>query len=463
MMGFFDRFKRQAPEKKNYYPPMAFADFLSLGGDGDLLAYESMRLYKKCTPFYQAVNIRSTTGAGVPVRLIAPDDEIVAKHKLIDLLAKPNPSQTWTSFARAMLSYFDVCGEAFFIVTLGARGEPLEIYIPRPNDLTACANNRNPFSVPESWRWQTPVGHEVFTLSDDELGGSYRYVNYAGDKELWQWADFNPEASYNNYRGMPKASPLWLQIQQFIEADTNNYSILMRGARPSVAWVWKHDQPMTDDQFERWKEQVKAYEGAQNAGRQVLVDNLDPKVISITNRDMEFAANRKTVRSDIFSAYGIPLALVSSDNMTMDNLKVSTSIMYDNAILPLLDDFFSDLTSLLIPRYRDLAGYRLGYAIADISALKTRSIDETKAQSAIGVLTDNELRTQLGYEAVQGGDSIYKPSSSVPVGQDVQTGDNIDAKKARFVSHMQSIKQADGTRSFSDDYIAKAAESHFNG
>jgi len=64
---------------------------------------------------------------------------------------------------------------------------------------------------------------------------------------------------------------------------------------------------------------------------------------------------------------------------------------------------------------------------------------------------------------VQGGDSIYKPSSSVPVGQDVQTGDNIDAKKARFVSHMQSIKQADGTRSFSDDYIAKAAESHFNG
>lgn len=460
-MGFFDRFLKGNQQQKSYAPPTAFVDFLSPGFNGDLMAYEAMRLYRKCTPFYQAVNMRASAGSAVPVSLLDSSGEIVMAHPLITVLSKPNPMQSWSGFVRSALTSFDVCGEAFFVVTTDSKKTPMEIYTIRANDVTANVDSGSAFGVIESWRWQTNGGSETFYLSSDEAGGSYRYINKTGDRELWQWADYNPDAGSGGGRGMSRATPLWLQIQQFIEADNNNYSVLMRGARPSVAWTWQHDQPMTDDQYERWKEQVKAYEGSQNAGRQVLVDNLKPEVISVSNRDMEFATNRKTVRSDIFSAYGIPLALVNADSMTMDNLKVSNVLFYDNAVLPVLNDFYSELSALLLPRYRDAAGYVISYDASSVSALQLRSVDAVYQQSRIGVLTDNELRTQLGYESVLGGDVIYKPSSSVPVGEDVNTDDNVEEQRKRFIAHMREVKNADGGRAFSDEYITASCRSHY--
>lgn len=464
-MGLFDRFKKQGEAvtlRKSYTPSVAFADFLFTSGQGDLAAFEAVRLYKKCTPFFQAVSMRSETASSVPINIYSSDGEIAA-HDLMRVLRKPNPNQTWETFCRSALSFFDICGESFLMVTRDSRGIPLEVYVLRPQDLQSSATISSMIGVPESWRWQTQIGSETFYLSSDETGGSYRYYSADGSRELWQWSDYNPENGYGNYRGLSKASPLWLQIQQFIEADTNNYSLLRRGSRPSVAWVWQHDQPMTDDQFERWREQVKAYEGAQNAGRQVLVDNLKPEMISVNNRDMEFAANRKTVRADIFSMYSIPLAMVSSENMTMDNLKVSGVQLYDNAVLPLLNGFLSVLSHLLLPYYRDAIGYKIGYSVSDIDALRTREIDSVSLQSKIGVLTDNELRTMLGYESVTGGDVIYKPANLVQVGQDVDTGSNIEEAKKRFVEHMREIKNIDGSRAFSDEYITKSARTHYDG
>lgn len=460
-MGLFDFFRKSSVHQKNYAPPTAFVDFLAGGFNGDLMAYEAMRLYRKCTPFYQAVNMRAGSGSSVPVNVTDTSGEIVMQHPILSLLNKPNPMQSWSGFVRAALTSFDVCGEAFFVVTMDSKKIPLEIYTVRAQDVTASSDDRSMVGVVSSWRWQTSVGSETFYLSSDETGGSYRYLNSAGDRELWQWADYNPDAAAGNYRGLSRATPLWLQIQQFIEADNNNYSVLMRGARPSVAWTWQHDQPMTDDQYERWKEQVKAYEGSQNAGRQVLVDNLKPEVISVSNRDMEFAANRKTVRSDIFSAYGIPLALVNADSMTMDNLKVSNVLLYDNAVLPLLNDFYAELSALLLPRYRDSVGYAIGYDASSVPALQLRVVDSVYQQSRIGVLTDNELRTQLGYESVLGGDVIYKPSSSVPVGEDVNTDDNVEEQRKRFIAHMREVKNADGGRAFSDEYITASCRSHY--
>ena len=149
--------------------------------------------------------------------------------------------------------------------------------------------------------------------------------------------------------------------------------------------------------------------------------------------------------------------------MTMDNLKVSGIQLYDNAVLPLLNGFLSELSQLLLPYYRDAIGYKIGYSVSDIDALRTREIDSVSLQSKIGVLTDNELRTMLGYESVTGGDVIYKPANLVQVGQDVDTGSNIEEAKKRFVEHMREIKNTDGSRAFSDEYITKSARTHYDG
>lgn len=442
--------------------PYSFADFLGSGANGDLRALEAIRLYKNCTPFFQSVSMRAEAFSSIPIRVYdTKSKSFLDRHPILDLLDKPNPQDSRTSFLKAYSSFYDITGDCFFMVTGDKGREPLEIYIARPQDV-AVESSTIPSNLGAAGRyyWQSTYFNEIYYLDQsNELGGSYRYWNRDGSREFAQVKDFNPMASVNCLRGMPKSAPLWLQIQQFILADTNNRSVLSRGARPSVAWVSKLDEPLTDLQFQRWKEQVQSYEGAINAGRQVLVDNVEPKVISTTNKDMEFSQNRKTVREDIFSCYGIPLSVISSESMTMDNLKVSGLIFYENAVLPLADNLLDELTRLLMPRYKGSEGLVLAYNPIDIPALKARAISETMELQKATILSDNELRARVGYESLgDPGDYIFKPSGVAPAEPDKYLEDNLaspdNAEKAqsleRFKKHCKEIIRSDGSRVFSD-------------
>src|SRR6478609_5959702 len=47
---------------------MSFADYLG-GTNGDLRALEAIRLYKNCTPFFQAVSMRAEAFSSIPIRV----------------------------------------------------------------------------------------------------------------------------------------------------------------------------------------------------------------------------------------------------------------------------------------------------------------------------------------------------------------------------------------------------------
>ena len=198
---------------------------------------------------------------------------------------------------------------------------------------------------------------------------------------------------------------------------------------------------MTDEQYQRWVEQVKAYEGASNAGRQVLVDNLEPKVISQNNRDMEFAANRVAVSNDIYSAYNIPLALVSAQSMTMDNLKVSTAIMYDMAILPHADKILSVMTKALMPRYKNSEGLYLTYDRSEIPALRERTWQEAKLMMETGALERNEIRAQVGYDPVEDDD------------MEEEAGKPIEDDEKSYRNYLSALKDETGKAVFTKSEI----------
>ena len=69
----------------------------------------------------------------------------------------------------------------------------------------------------------------------------------------------------------------------------------------------------------------------------------------------------------------------------------------------------------------------------------------------------------IGYEAISGGDTIYKPSNQLPVGQDINTADNRDEPmaKAEFIRIMQEQKKQSGDRSFTDEYIELKAKEFY--
>lgn len=422
-----------APERKSLLPAMAFVDYLGYTGNYDLMAVEAVRLYKKCKPLFHAVNIRANAFAQLPI-IVADKKGKPVEHEVLELLSNPNPSMSGRMFLRDLSVYFDVCGVAYMYMTGNVLQPPLEMFTISPQDIAITIGTRY-VGAQNSFNISQPQVQANFTMSDSELGGTYRY--YAGDdKELAQVLDVSPGSLSESNRAHSPAATLWLQIQQFIEADTNNYSLLKRGARPSVAWAWKHEEPMTNEQYQRWVEQVKAYEGASNAGRQVLVDNLEPKVISQNNRDMEFAQNRKAVSNDIYTAYNIPLALVSDESMTMDNLKVSTAIMYDMAVLPHADKILSVMTKALMPRYKNSEGLYLTYDRSEIPALRERTWQEAKLMMETGALERNEIRAQVGYDPVEDDD----------MGE--EAGKPIEDDEKSYRSYLSGLKDETGKAVF---------------
>jgi len=452
--------------------PFAFADFLSNRGQGDLRAAECIRLWKECTPFFNSVEMRSAAFASIPPRVYNTlTQEFDDSHPILALLRSPNPITTGNAFLKAFAAFYDICGETFLTVTGDEGSEPLEIYNTKPQSVVIQPSKI--FGMLEfAGEYRVEMsggGSECFYLDEFGVGNSIHYWNKNRDREIKQIRDFNPNYCPQYPRGFARATPLWLQIQQYIETDTNNYSVLRRGGRPSIAWNYKGEGGLTDEQFSRWKEEAKAYEGAINAGRQVLLENMEILNLSANARDMEFSQNRKTVREDIFSTFSIPLSLVSSESMTMDNLKTGSLLLYDNAVLPLADILYDELTRLLMPRYADSENLVLTYDASDIPAIRDRALSQSEREQKLFVLTDNELRSQIGKEPLAGGDVVYKPANFVPSTEvDTYTGDEPTAPTSRepsnkstrglFVKEMRMLKDIDGNRVFSDAVITEMAD-----
>lgn len=83
------------------------------------------------------------------------------------------------------------------------------------------------------------------------------------------------------------------------------------------------------------------------------------------------------------------------------------------------------------------SNFSISYSANDIPALQQRTSEWAKNLSEIGVLTDNEIRTELGYDSLSGGDVIYKPTSMAPV--DAAEYDTETTKRNNFVLRMKKL------------------------
>ena len=457
-----------------YGAGLSFYDFI---GAGDVRAMETIRWYKKCMPFFRAIDARAEAFSSIPIRVKSRSNgQFVSDHPSLELLGdagKPNPEDSVSDFKRAYSTWVDMSGESY-LVACGMRDRPpVDIANAKPQDITLSAPDTRIsgiYEVPATIRWNTNFFSERFQVErpagDDK---SFRYWNRDETKEIWQSGNFNPTASGSNLRGLSKASPISFEIQQFIEGNVNNLALLQRGARPSLAWVYS-GSGLTDDQFEKWKEEARSYQGSSNTGRPMLVENFDVKNIGLTNVEMQFEQMMKMTAMKMYIIYGIPLAFTSPETMTLDNLKTSMSQLYDIAVLPHADNLLEQLTNFLMPRYENSEDLYFTYNTIDIEPLKERAIEQTSRLQKILILTDDELRSRVGYEELdEGGDFVWKPTNLLPSTEmDRFTADNRDqpgtGEKARvlesFVKHCREIKRSDGSRVYDDSQIELMAKEY---
>lgn len=396
---------------KNYFRPTetksdfnyaSFVDFLNESGHSDLGDFTSIDLYSKVAPLATAVNMVSDAVAGLVPVVKDKDGKRVESHPVLDLLVNPNADQTKTEFFKRFAAFMLITGDNFTIANGQVNKPPLEISIPSPQTATVASDR---FGDAGLIRISKTAGAFEFTK---DPGSRY----YAGPLlEVWHSKTFNPFPGA--LRGQSPLTPIYFDIEQYKQASQHNLSILKRGARPSG--IFTSEEQLTDDQFTRLKKQVDLYySGSSQAGRPMLADGQGLKYQDsmLTPRDMDFLKLKENITIAIFNQLKIPLPLVTPEQQTMANMAASNLQLYDNAVMPLADRVYEELSLFLLERYKGSEGMRITYDKSKIEALELRKSTILESRSKLGIYLIDELREIDGLEPVEGGNELSKRPSS---------------------------------------------------
>lgn len=419
---------RPVEQKSNNFNYSSFVNFLHESGHSDLGNFISIDLYSKVAPLATAVNIIADSIADLKPIVVDSEGNRV-EHPVLELLKNPNSDQTKTEFLKRFAAFLIITGDNFTIANGNVNAPPLEIVIPSPQTASIAED----------------MYGEAGGIRITKKAGAFEFVKganmrfYSGTlREIWHTKTFNPFP--DALTGQSPLTPIYFDIEQYKQSSQHNLSILKRGARPSGVFLSK--TALTDDQYTRLKAQVDTFfSGSTQAGRPMLADGdgIDFKEMMLTPRDMDFLKLKENVTIAIFNQLKIPLPLVTPEQQTFANMASANLQLFDNAVMPLADRIFEELSLFLLPRYKGSENVSITYSKEDIEALDVRTTGVLESRSKLGIYTINELRTIDGMEAVEGGDEILRPATELPIARDMFTEDQLQkpATRSKFFDIMR--------------------------
>jgi HK97 family phage portal protein len=339
--------------------------------------------YTKNVVAHRCVSMIARAAACVPYKLVDSGGIQVEKHPVLNLLNKPNPCCLGKSFLESVLAFKLIAGNSY-ILAVGNGDEPKELYVLRPDRVRVIAGHGG-----------MAAGY-VYTVGQKET--RYMVNPVDGSSPVLHLKEFHP---LDDYYGMSRVEAAAYSIDQHNQAAKWNQSLLQNGAKPSGALVVKSDGAnggtLTDEQFGRIKNQMEEeYSGAVNAGRPLLLEGgLDWKEMSLSPKDMDFVESKNSSARDIALAFGVPPQLlgIPGDN-TYSNLVEARLALWEQTVLPMVDDLTLSLNSWLMPQFK--GAFELQADLNKVSALAPRREALWKRMAEADFLTDDEKRKVLG-------------------------------------------------------------------
>ena len=366
---------------------------------------------------YRCVNEIAKGASAVPF-ILKNGDQIIEQHPLLDLLARPNPLQSYTEFFSSLYSYVLLSGNAYVLKVGNDGGAPRELHQLRPDRIEIKGGGN---FIPEKYEY----------IINGRLQDTYYVDQENGYSELKHVKLWNP---LDDYYGCSPLSAASMQVDQHNMASKHNVNLLNNGARPSGAVVFK---PKDESGFsvnlsESQRQQLltdlnNRFSGSANAGRPMLLEgDFDWKEMGLSPKDMDFLNLKHMSATNIAMCFGVPSQLVGvPDAQTYANVSEARLALYEETIIPYLRKIESDLNEWLVPMYGD--NYYLEFDIDSIPALseRRRKIYENVTTAVReGVMTRNEAREKIGLEPIVGADGLYISANLFPLTDEAVTQPN---------------------------------------
>ncbi|WP_338406132.1 MULTISPECIES: phage portal protein [unclassified Wolbachia] len=371
-------------------PSWSKRDYVSFAEEG----------YIKNVIAFRAINMIANAASSVPLTLCQLTDQGKSQlkaHPLLKLLYSPNPMTSKSEFIEGIVTYRLVNGNSYILMveSQNNRKPPTELYLLRPDRVEIVPGRNN---VPYIYRYA--INNNSYDFKVDKLTGCSAVLHLK---------TFNP---LNDWYGLSPIEAAAYSIDQHNQAGAWNQAMLQNGARPSGAIVVKSAKDgsggsLSQEQYQRLKEQINDhYSGPVNAGRPILLEGgLEWKEMSLSPRDMDFIESKHSSARDIALAFGVPPQLlgIPGDN-TYSNLVEARLSLWEQTVLPTLENIICHLNSWLIPRFgEDLC---LSYDKDAIEILMEKRQKLWKYVENASFMTLNEKREAFGLPPLPGGDEL---------------------------------------------------------
>jgi HK97 family phage portal protein len=158
------------------------------------------------------------------------------------------------------------------------------------------------------------------------------------------------------------------------------------------------------------RQQLQTMKARGGAGAMLVLDGqFEWKEMGLSPKDMDFNEGRTMAAREIAQVFGVPpMCIGILGDSTYSNYQEARLHLWEDTCLPLLDMILGHLNRWLLPHYgSDLT---LSYSKDDIHALIPRREKMWERVCKISCLTINEKRKILGYEALEGGDTLAEGS-----------------------------------------------------
>jgi len=371
--------------------------------------------YKGNIHVYSVVSAILDRCTGIQLTL-ERNEEPITVSPLLDLLARPNPMQSWEEFIQAYAGWKLLTGNVYvYMIAPDAglnKGKPIEMWL-LPAHVTEIIGGGITEPV-TGYRINIGAGAYVKIPAESVIHDRY----------------FNP--GYDSSGGqLYGQSPLQAALLT-IQASNQGYTALNRaythGAPAGILTGSENaEHEYTLEQIQnldaKW---TRKYGGAENYMK-ILFHRSPLQWIKMGYSvvDMNVIELMKYSLQDVCNIYHAPIHLFSGEAATLDNYKEARKAIYTDCVMPIFDSFVSKMNYALVPLFE--SGAVMGYDTSVITELNADVQSMTTALASAYWLTGNEKRGMMGLPESDDPlmDAILYPANFIPGVELGNTGNDL--------------------------------------
>jgi HK97 family phage portal protein len=314
------------------------------------------------------------------------DREWVKGHPLGALLEEPNPDQDMVDLLEETQLYLDLDGMALWLKTRDRlnRVAELRAFSRQEFTVTRGADAEGRTRLYAQFRVALHGGSRTFGPEDVVL---FRYPN--------------PEDRH----GAISPTEVALSMLRIGTELRNRVRWALRNAAmPSGVFSTQGDAPLTDEQFERARAELKAnHVGALNTGRPMLIERATWQRMGLSLDEMRMGDLWREVEATTCMAFAVRPELIGAtvglENSPWSHIQTAKRMGWEDCIAPIQSRYTRALTRQLLRPVDPDTSRIITFDNSKIAALQ----EDAERQARIGriasdVLTDDERRAMLGRE-----------------------------------------------------------------